>query len=71
MGNAHDGPALADRGWLPLVSLCGNCLLLPIDAPLAYRLKEALAIDPFAPPEIAATVELGLRLYVDKIVPVE
>lgn len=46
----------------------GNLFLMPVDAALSWRLKQAQLVDPMAPLELALRVELALREYVESVV---
>lgn len=52
------------RGYIPLAGVYGCVLLVALDAPLAWRLKEAFSAEPFAPLDVAAGVEQLLHEYV-------
>lgn len=68
MDTTADAAGARPRGWLPLVSLAGQVLLVPLDAHLAFQVKRALSVDPFGPIVIAGRLEELLRSYVEEIV---
>jgi len=56
------------RGWLPMVALPGNALLMALDPVIAMRLKHAIGVDPRIPLDIVATVEDALRDLLEEVV---
>ena len=57
------------RGYLPPVERVGNVVISTFDPAIAWRLGEAMRLDPFARMRVLGYIESALREYLDDVVP--